>query len=97
MEIDLNQMFKGFNGEPVGEKQTIGKTLAQALFAGQGVGGKPEEKFEAYRLCNKIINASGPVELDIDERKMIKSVACASLIPGAYGQIVELLKLEEVK
>ena len=97
MEVNLNQTFSGFNGKPISEKQTIGETLAQALFTGQGVGNKPEEKFSAYKLCNKIINASGPVELDIDERKMIKSVACASLIPWAYGQIVELLKLEEVK
>lgn len=97
MEVNLNQMFRGFKDKPIRDERTIGDNLAEALFVGQGVGNKPEEKFAAYKLLNKIINASGPVELDIDERKMIKSVACASLIPGAYGQIVELLKLEEVK
>ena len=38
----------------------------------------------------------GNIEFDIDERKLLKNVACASLTPGAYGQVVELLKLEEV-
>lgn len=97
MEVNLNQSFIGFDGKPLQGNQTISDALGQALFSGLGVGNKPDEKYSAYKLCNKITNAKENVELDIDERKLLKNVACASLTPGAYGQVVELLKSEEVK
>lgn len=96
MEVNLNQAFIGFNGEPLKNGQKISDALGQSLFSGIGVGNKPEEKYFAYKLCNKICNSDGIVDLDIDERKLLKRVACESLTPGAYGQVVELLKLEEV-
>lgn len=97
MEANLNQSFIGFDGKPFKNNQTISDALGQALFSGLGVGNKPEEKYSAYKLCHKILNSKdGNIEFDIDERKLLKNVACASLTPGAYGQVVELLKLEEV-
>ena len=69
--------------------------LAKALFSGAGVGQTPEEKFAAYKLCNRLINETGEIELDKDERKLLKDVACASLTPGAFGQVMEILKEKE--
>lgn len=97
MVVNLNQSFVGFDGKPLKTNQKISDALGQALFSGLGVGNKPEEKYAAYKLCNKILNSKDEIEFDIDERKLLKSAACASLTPGAYGQVVELLNLEEVK
>lgn len=96
MEVKLNQKFIGFDGKELKGGQTISDALGQALFSGIGVGNTPNDKYSAYKLCNKITSSKEMVELDIDERKLLKGVACASLTPGAYGQVVELLKLEEV-
>lgn len=96
MEVNLNQSFIGLDGKQLKSGQTVSDALGQALFSGIGVGNTPDEKYFAYKLCNKIISKNNSIELDIDERKLLKNVACASLTPGAYGQVVELLKLEEV-
>ena len=42
MEVNLNQMFRGFKDKPIRDERTIGDNLAEALFVGQGVGNKPE-------------------------------------------------------
>ena len=80
-------------GEAKGK--TMAHFLAQALFSGAGVGSSPEEKFAAYKLCNRLINETGDIELDKDERKLLKAAACASLTPGAFGQVMDLLNKKE--
>lgn len=91
MRVNLNQKFKGFDGSELGD-ETIKTTIAKALFSGQGIGNSEDEKFAAYKLCNRLISESGDdMEFDKDERKIILTASCASLVPGAYGQIRELL------
>ena len=92
MVVNLDQKFKGFNGEDLG-KDPIKWFLAKALFGGQGVGNSEDDKGNAYKLCNRLMNENTEaIELDKDERKLLRSVACASLTPGAFGQVVELIK-----
>lgn len=98
MTVNLNQPFKAFGGEQLkGESkgETMAHFLAKALFSGAGVGQTPEEKFAAYKLCNRLISETGEIELDKDERKLLKDTACASLTPGAFGQVMELLEKKE--
>ena len=99
MKVNLHIPFRAFGGEELkGEAKgkTMAHFLAQALFSGAGVGSTPEEKFAAYKLCNRILNEPGEIELDKDERKLIKESACASLTPGAFGQVMDLLNEKEV-
>lgn len=91
MKVNLNQKFKGFGGAELGE-ETMKIMIAKALFSGQGVGNSEDEKFAAYKLCNRLMNEKdNEMEFDKDERKIILSASCATLTPGAYGQIRELL------
>lgn len=97
MKVNLNKPFKGIDGQDM-PGGTMLELLERGLFSGAGVGNNDEDKFAAYKLCNRLVNeGSGEMEFDKDERKLLRSVACASLTPGAFGQVVELLKLEEVK
>lgn len=99
MKVNLHIPFRAFRGEELkGEAKgkTMAHFLAQSLFSGAGVGQTPEEKFAAYKLCNRILNEPGEIELDKDERKLIKESACASLTPGAFGQVMDLLNEKEV-
>ncbi len=92
MKVNLNQKFKNMFGNEVTKDDTIKVSIAKALFSGVGIGNSDDEKFAAYKLCNRLINEKeDEMEFDKDERKLILSAACASLVPGAYGQVRELL------
>lgn len=92
MKADLNKHFKGIDGQDL-PGGTMSEWLARGLFSGNGVGNSEEDKFAAYKLLNRLTNeGSGEMEFDKDERKLILAVACASLTPGAFGQVVELIK-----
>lgn len=91
MKINLNKKFKSFNGGELGD-DTMKITIAKALFSGQGVGNTEEEKFAAYKLCNRLLNEKEEeLEFDKDEKKLILAASCFALTPGAYGQIREIL------
>ena len=92
MKVNLNQKFKNFFGNEDSKNDTMKVSIAKALFSGVGIGNSDDEKFAAYKLCNRLINEKeDEMEFDKDERKLILSAACASLVPGAYGQVRELL------
>ena len=92
MKVNLKQKFKNMFGNEVTKDDTIKVSIAKALFSGVGIGNSDDEKFAAYKLCNRLINEKeDEMEFDKDERKLILSAACASLVPGAYGQVRELL------
>lgn len=96
MKVNLNQQFKGFDGTIAKTEDTMRIMLSKGLFAGKGVKETDEEKYAAYKLNLRLMaNEEGEIELDKDERKLLRSVACASLVPGAFGQIADLLKEKE--
>lgn len=90
VKVDLDKQFKGMDGKPVATMPTIRMGLAQALYNGNGIGNTQEEKFAAYRLCNRLLNEQGAIELDKDERNMLLAAACATLTPGGFGQIKDM-------
>ena len=92
MKVNLNKNFKGIDGQEL-PGGTMLELLEKGLFSGAGVGKNEEDKLAAYKLLNRLINeGQGEIEFDKDERKLLRSVACASMIPGAFGQVVELIK-----
>lgn len=92
MKVNLDQQFKGMDGKDMPPSTpNMRMHLAQALFNGNGVGNSQDEKFAAYKLCNRLMNEQGELELDKDERNLLLSAACANLTPGAFGQIMDLL------
>ncbi len=96
MKVDLDKQFKGMDGKDMPPStQNMRMSIAQNLFNGYGVGNTQDEKFAAYKLCNRLMNEQGEMELDKDERKLILATACANLTPGAFGQIMDLLNTKE--
>lgn len=81
----------------------IAESLAQHLYMGNGLRSSGDqqkddaEKFQAYKLCQRIMSTKTPIDLSIEEMALIKKVASYSLAPGAYGQIVELMEGKEGK
>jgi hypothetical protein len=91
MKVNLNKQFVDFNGNPVPE--SISDAIAKNLFFGNGVSAdNADAKYAAYKLCSKIMNASGAVDLTAEELVLIKQVAEKSFTPGAYGQVIDLLE-----
>lgn len=68
-----------------GGDATLGGIMIGALVAEGGVGAPADgkERFERYQLAKKIHEASGEVELDIDDVAKIKT-----LIGTTYGTLV---------
>ena len=96
MKVNLDRQFKGMDGKDMPPStQNMRMSIAQNLFNGYGVGNTQDEKFAAYKLCNRLMNEQGELELDKDERKLLLSAACANLTPGAFGQIMDLLNTKE--
>lgn len=88
--VNLDKRFKSYDGMEI-EDDNIRVTLAKALFAGNGVGESRDDKFDAYCLCNKLSSSSGELEISDREREILLNAANASLRPGAFGQVADLL------
>ena len=96
MKVNLDQQFKTMDGKEMpSSTPNMRMSIAQNLFNGHGVGNTQDEKFAAYKLCNRLMNEPGELELDKDERKLILASSCANLTPGAFGQIMDLLNTKE--
>ena len=86
-----------------GKKETIecpviiNELVAKALYNGGGLDklGKAEvdndNRFKAYRLCQKVIASIGELDLSLEELTMIKQAATIYTSAGVYAQIVELV------
>jgi len=103
MKVNFNKSFKDYKGEEIvkdGKKQMINDLLAQCLFTGEGIErtGNAEKdnknKFDAYKLCQRLITVQGAIEISSEEAVIIKQVA-ANLNAGGYAQIVELIENHE--
>ena len=80
------------------EVLTVWKVVASKLYnlsTLYGVGLKPEVKYNAYQLCNRIIATPEAVELSVEEASFIKEVAGEQLSAGAYGLVVDLIEKGE--
>lgn len=92
MKINFNQPFKNYNGNVIlkdGQPQTMADVIAKSLFYAENL--DAARKTTAYTLSQKIFQATGDVELTIEELSLIKETV-ADLNPGGYAQIVNLIE-----
>ena len=92
MKVNFKQPFKDMNGIPL--PTTMADEIGKSLFYLESVGKQPltaDEKYLAYKLCNRIAGADGDVELSTDEAAFILRVCADTLKAGAYGQIRNLI------
>ena len=93
MKIDLNRNFKDYKGRET--KEVIADKVAEALYSAGAVREWPirrEDKFRAYRLCRRIMDGGGRVEIESEDATLIKEVCSNFLTAGAYGQVHELIE-----
>ena len=95
MKVNFNRPFTDFkgqamceNGTPLMMSEGIGRELFQL---GRSEHRSAEDKYMAYKLCNRISSASGDVDLTAEEGAFIVDVCAGSLTAGAYGQVKDLI------
>lgn len=93
MKVNLNKRFKDFRGKESNE--VIADKVAEALYSAGAIPEwsiRREDKFRAYKLCQKIINDNGVIEIESEDASLIKDVCSNFLTAGAYGQVHELIE-----
>lgn len=97
MKINFNQPVKDYKGQALvsnGKVQMLNDHIGQALYMVHSTGGNqlsPDEKYMAYKICNKM-QSEEPIEITTEEGAFIIKVCGETLISGAYGQIRELIE-----
>ena len=91
MKVNFNQSFKDFKGNEIGVmiSDEIGKVLFN-LSTSNKTPLSADEKYMAYKLCNKV--CSGETEVSAEEAAFILRVSGEYLTAGAYGQIRDLIE-----
>ncbi len=107
MKVNMNKPFIGFDGkvlkmtdQQTNEQRTIfiSDTIAQTMFNASTLQNAPmsqQDKFTAFKICQKIIQNPSCVELTSEEVVLIKAITAQDMSAGAYGQVVELLEQME--
>jgi hypothetical protein len=93
MKIDFGFVLRTLDGASISDEK--GEMTAQRLACGallaDAQGDKPEGKLERFRLAIKISEATGPVDLTIDEMKLLQdrvTKSCGSLVVGRMDQLL---------
>ena len=101
MKKNLKVALRWFNGSELTEKTTndtelpimISDVVAKALFeVSTSAGLTPEEKYQAFKISQRIMNEPRNVELDASDVVLIRKVIGPSFSAGVYGQIIDLLE-----
>lgn len=98
MKKNLKVALRWFNGSELKEKGTelpimISEVVAKALFeVSTSAGLTPEEKYQAFKISQRITNEPRNVELDASDVVLIRKVIGPSFSAGVYGQIIDLLE-----
>ena len=93
MRVKFNRPFVDQKGSPLSVMMAdeIGKSL---FFLGSS--GKSqvsaEDKYKAYKLCNRISSSQESTELTADEAAFVLRICGDTLSAGAYGQIRDLIE-----
>ena len=95
MKVNLNQSFKDFKGNEVkvnGQAVLISDEVGKILF-NMGTSGNmsADEKYMAYKLCNKVCQC-GEIDLSAEEAAFIIKACGEQLTAGAYGQVRDLIE-----
>ncbi|MCB6712267.1 hypothetical protein LI160_01525 [Bacteroides xylanisolvens] len=95
MKVDLNKYFKDYRGQETTE--LIADKVAEAMYSAGAIPEwkiKREDKFKAYKICQKILTDGGVIEIETEEATLIKEVCANFFSAGAYGQVHELIEKE---
>lgn len=97
MKRNLKKELLYFNGEPLKDEKKdpvlINDVLGKALFeVSTSVGLSPEEKYQAFKISQRIAANPEAVELESNDIVLIRKVMAPSFSAGIYGQIVDLLE-----
>lgn len=97
MKVNLNRSFMDFKQQVLmeqGRPTLIADQVCKTLF-NLGTSGRtpvsPDDKYLAYRLCKRISEADGEVEISTEEGAFILKACAETLTAGAYGQLRELI------
>lgn len=101
MKTNLHQPFVDIYGNALldgnGKEQMIDETICRSLFSGaflrptNNMEEDSKKKLDAFRLCMKISQAQGEIELTSEECTLVKQAA-STLNPGGYGQVYNLIE-----
>ena len=94
MKVNFDTKVKDFQGNDLkdnGKELVIKDIVCRYLYL-CGDGFTADEKYEAYKLMQKILLSTDKVEIEDKESILIKKACEKFLSAGAYGQIVDLLK-----
>ncbi len=100
MNKNLKKPILYFNGEELtenvnGKKVTVlmSTVVARAMFeVSTSAGLTPEEKYQAFKISQRIAAKPDSVELESADIVLIRKVITPSFSAGVYGQIVDLLE-----
>lgn len=96
MKIDTGYVFRDLDDKEIviaGKAQTFGVVACQALLSqlDQSTNPSGDGKMARYALAMKIHN-NNPVNLDLDELKILKDLIGEMFLPLIVGQAWELLE-----
>lgn len=92
MKVNFNQQFKDFNGNSLGVTimHEIGKTLFNLATLNNNPL-TPDEKYMAYKLCDRI-SKNGEVDINAEEAAFLIKVCGEHMTAGGYGQVRDLIE-----
>lgn len=92
-KVNFNKVLKDCFGKDIvvnGEPQNLKEAVCIRLFSA-GEGFSDEEKWNAYKVMNRIAASDGTVEIEDKESVLIKKICGRTLTAGSYGQLVDAL------
>ena len=96
-EVKIKKIENGIvvvdaEGNPVMETVLVSDQLGQLLWEKSTSNATPEEKYQAFKIAQRIAVNPEAVELSTKDTELVKKVAAMVYDPGYYGQIVDLLE-----
>lgn len=97
MKLDLTQPLRSERWMKEGQNEPIADFLKKYIYGGQGLDRNADEKKHAdemyayYKLFQKLDNATPETEYTPEELVIIKRVSAQCLVPGAYGQVIDMI------
>ena len=92
MEKNLNRPFVNWKGEELASTNMADEVCKILYNVGSNGNVSPDEKWMAYKLCNRIMKTPERVGLSSEETVFVLKLCAESLLAGAYGQIKEMLE-----
>lgn len=93
MKTNFNQSFRDYKGAPLPGTNMADEVCKILFIVGTGnAQATADDKYTAYKLCNRIMQQPDGVELSADEMAFILRQCGEKLTAGAYGQVKDLIE-----